>query len=319
MEKINVILDCDTGIDDALAILLALRSDRINLVGICACAGNTVLRNAYINSKRMVKLLDREDVPVVCGSRGPLVRELELADDVHGSDGFGGIAEQFDKKYGFDLAKAEADYEKALVEDDVVEFVKDTVEKYDDVVLVTIGPMTNLAKTLKKYPESFAKLSRIVSMGGSYKRGGNVTEHAEFNYWVDPDAAAYVYENSPVKIEMVGLDVTHQILLSRERLEDLKKINSYLGDFVEEITDFYFEFYMEKNGIAGCVMHDPLTFGHLIDDDILNGELVRIGIDTTDEKRGKCVVQEGEPNALVFIEADEDRFFKTLNKAMEEN
>nr|WP_307760084.1 nucleoside hydrolase [uncultured Peptostreptococcus sp.] len=316
MEKINVILDCDTGIDDALAILLALRSEKINLVGICACAGNTVLKNAYINSKRMVKLLDREDIPVICGSRGPLVRSLELADEVHGSDGFGGIGESFDQKYGFDLAKAEAEYEKALIEDDVVEFVKDTVEKYEDVVLVTIGPMTNLAKTLKKYPESFAKLNRIVSMGGSYKRGGNVTEHAEFNYWVDPDAADYVYKNSPVKVEMVGLDVTHQILLTRERLEKLKQLNPHLGGFIEEITDFYFGFYMEKNGIAGCVMHDPLTFAHIIDDDILSGEAICIGIDTSDEKRGKSFKEDGKENSLVFIDADEDRFFEVLNKAI---
>lgn len=316
MEKINVILDCDTGIDDALAILLALKSEKINLVGICTCAGNTVLKNAYINSKRMVKLIDREDIPVICGSKGPLVRSLEIADEVHGFDGFGGIGESFDQKYGFDLAKAEVEYEKALIEDDVVESVKDTIEKYNNVVLVTIGPMTNLAKTLKKYPESFAKLDRIVSMGGSYKRVGNVTEHAEFNYWVDPDAADYVYKNSPVKVEMVGLDVTHQILLTRERLETLKQLNPHLGGFVEEITDFYFKFYMEKNGIAGCVMHDPLTFAHIIDDNILNGEAICIGIDTSDEKRGKSFKEDGEVNSLVFIDADEDRFFDVLNKAM---
>lgn len=312
MEKYNVIIDCDTGIDDSIALILALMSDEINVVGISVVGGNTSLDKAYINTKRILHLLGK-DAPVVKGHPKPFYRDLDLAEDTHGDDGFGGIGRSFDQEYNFQIK----DDQEIGLED----FYSSALDKYDDLNIIAIGPMTNIYSILKTMPEKFDRVSRLISMGGSYKSHGNSSPVAEFNYWVDPEGADYVYQNSPVKVEMVGLDVTRKVVLEDERMAELKESNRDIADFIEKLTGFYYDFHMKQEGLYGCVINDPLAIACLLDDDLLKGFEAYTEIASADKARGASIVDDHnfysrDPNSIVYTQVDVDRFFAILNAAI---
>lgn len=184
--------------------------------------------------------------------------------------------------------------------------------------MIALGPMTNLARLLSDCPEAILSMDRIVSMGGSFKSHGNCSPVAEYNYWADPDAAAFVYETADLygkRIEMVGLDVTRQIVLTPDLLSYLKRLDPELGGFVEAITKFYFDFHWKWEHLIGCVINDPLAVACFADPGLCRGFEAYTAVETEGISRGQTVVDSmgfyrKAPNALILTETDPERFFR---------
>ncbi len=300
----KIIIDCDPGIDDSLAIMLALKSPEVEVAGITVVAGNSPVELGFKNAKRILDFLGRLDVPVYVGADRPRVREYVNALDTHGEDGLG---ESF-------LPEVEG---QEIPSKSAVSFMRETL-KSGDVSVVALGPLTNLADLIDEDLDAFLSIERIVSMGGNFRSHGNCSPVAEYNYWEDPDSAKVVfdtlYEHHKM-IEMVGLDVTREIVLTPEILSDMKRINPQVGDFVEKITDFYFKFHWEWEHIRGCVINDPLAVAQFIDPKILKGISAFTEVETGGISMGQTVVDSmgfyrKESNALVFTEVDKKAFWE---------
>ena len=301
MEKI--IIDCDPGIDDSLAIMLALNSPEVEVVGITIVAGNSPVELGFKNAKRVLNFLGRLDVPVYLGADKPRVREYVNALDTHGEDGLG---ESF-------LPEVP---NQPVPEKSAVEFMRQAL-KAGDVSVVALGPLTNLAQLIDEDLNAFLAIKRLVSMGGNFRSHGNCSPVAEYNYWEDPDSAKVVfsalYENKR-QIEMVGLDVTREIVLTPEMLEDMKKENPEVGSFIEKITNFYFKFHWEWEHLRGCVINDPLAVAQFINPDILQGISAFTDVETGGISMGQTVVDSmgfyrKESNALIFTKVDKEAFW----------
>lgn len=249
MKKRKVIIDCDPGIDDALAIMLALSSPEIDVIGITTVAGNVPVDLGSQNALKILKQMDRLDIPVYQGAEQPLKREYHSGQTIHGSDGLGD-------------ANLEEVHEVA-VHPDAVTFLNQSLRENDDLTIVAIGPFTNIALAMEKELALWEKAT-IISMGGAYQVSGNMSPVAEFNYWCDPDAARYVYRNTPNPITMVGLDVTRKVVLTPNIVEFVKQAKGDHAAFLERITAFYFDFHWEHEHIIGSIINDPLAIGYLI-------------------------------------------------------
>lgn len=299
----KIIIDCDPGIDDSLAIMLALQSPEVEVVGITIVAGNSPVQMGFMNAKKVLNFMGRLDVPVYVGADRPRVREYVNALDTHGSDGLG---ESF-------LPEVEG---QTIPDKSAVDFLKETLRK-GDVSVVALGPLTNLAQLIDEDLDAFLAIERLVSMGGNFRSHGNCSPVAEYNYWEDPDSAKMVYntlyENGRM-IEMVGLDVTRKIVLTPEILEDMKKANPKVGDFIEKITWFYFKFHWEWEHIRGCVINDPLAVAQFINPGILSGIKAFTDVETGGISLGQTVVDSmgfyrKESNALIYTDVDVDAFW----------
>lgn len=297
--KRKIIIDCDPGIDDTLALMLALSSPELEVIGITIVCGNVPTDIGAENALKVLKFMNRMDIPVYYGEELPLKREYVSAQDTHGMDGLG------ESNYP---AVTEAEVKK-----DAVNYLIHTLQTQKDVSIIAIGPLTNIAKALQKKEEVFENLDELISMGGSYKSHGNCSPVAEYNYWCDPDAAKYVYENLPKKIHMVGLDVTRKIVLTPNILEYMQILDKEKGEFIKRITGFYYDFHWKYERVIGCVINDPLAVAYFI-----NRELCQ-GFDsyTTVETEGICIGQsitdamdfwKKEPNSHVLTEVDPREF-----------
>ncbi len=301
MEKI--IIDCDPGIDDSLAIMLAASSPEVEIVGITIVAGNSPSELGFKNAKRVLKFLGRLDIPVYVGASRPRVREYVNALDTHGEDGLG---ESFLPEVPDQLVPKES----------AVEFLRRSL-KGGDVSVIALGPLTNLADLIDSDLEAFLSIKRLVSMGGNFKSHGNCSPVAEYNYWEDPDSAKVVFDamyEAGRKIEMVGLDVTRKIVLTYDILDDMKRKNPVVGDFVERITRFYFKFHWEWEHIKGCVINDPLAVAQFISPSILSGIEAFTEVETGGISIGQTVVDSmgfyrKNSNALVYTKVDENAFW----------
>lgn len=300
----KIIIDCDPGIDDSLAIMLALQSPELEVIGITIVAGNSPAELGFQNAKRVLNFLGRLDVPVYVGADRPRVREYVNALDTHGADGLG---ESF-------LPEVPG---QEIPEKSAVEFMRETL-KGGDVSVIALGPLTNLADLIDADISAFLSIERLVSMGGNFRSHGNCSPVAEYNYWEDPDSAKVVfdtlYEHHKM-IEMVGLDVTREIVLTPEKLEDIKARNAVVGDFIEKITKFYFKFHWEWEHIRGCVINDPLAVAQFICPNILDGIEAFTEVETGGISMGQTVVDSmgfyrKESNALVFTNVDVEAFWE---------
>lgn len=324
-KKRNVIIDCDPGIDDSLALMLALSMEELNVEAITIVCGNCPVEMGFANAKRILKQMGRLDIPIFKGEERPLKREYVNALDTHGSDGLG---ESF-------LPEVPG-YEQSM---DAVEFLEkrfggaDLLEENEgeDCSVIALGPMINLARLIQRKPEAFARIRELVSMGGNFRSHGNCSPVAEYNYWVDPDAAALVYETTAKlgkKITMVGLDVTRQIVLTPDLLEYMKRLDPEMGGFVQAITKFYFQFHWEWEHLIGCVINDPLAVAYFADRSLCNGIEAYTAVETGGISLGQTVVDSmnfyrKEANALVLTQTDAAGFFKLffarlLNRKEEE-
>jgi inosine-uridine nucleoside N-ribohydrolase len=291
-----ILLDCDPGHDDAIALLLALGSPEVELRGVTTVAGNQTLEKTTANALRVLELAGRADVPVAAGSPGPLVRELRVAANVHGETGLDGPV--------LPQPRAEPSGRHA------VDFL---AERLEGATLVATGPLTNVALLLERYPE--ARPDRIVLMGGAIAEG-NVTPAAEFNIWADPEAAARVFE-SGLDVTMVGLDVTHEALVTGAHTELLRAAGR-IASVVAELLDFYGVFHREVYGFNGSPVHDAVAVAHVIEPTLLELRRLNVRVDVESELcRGRTVVDVWrrtglEPNANVAVGIASERFLSLL-------
>lgn len=301
----KIIIDTDPGQDDAVAILTALASPELELLGITAVAGNVPLDLTQKNARIICELAGRTDIPVFAGARQPLKRPLVTAEHVHGRTGLDGP----------DLP----DPTMPLQEQHAVDFIIETLRREDagTVTLVPIGPLTNIAMALMKAPDIAPKIARIVLMGGAYFEVGNITPAAEFNIYVDPEAAQLVFR-SGVPITVLPLDVTHKAMVTGKRNDAFRALGTPVGRAVAEMTDFYERFDKEKYGSDGAPLHDPCTIAWLLKPDLFTGREINVEVECDSElTRGMTVadwwsITDRPANALFIGDLDAQGFFDLL-------
>lgn len=276
MDKRKVIIDCDPGIDDALAIILALKSKEIEVVGITTVSGNVESLQGAKNALKVLKLLGRLDIPVYLGEGKPVKRELVTAQDTHGEDGLG---ETF-------LEEVSSEY----IRENSVDFILNTLKNHENVSIIALGPLTNLCRAIEKDSETFHRVKEIVSMGGAYKSHGNCSPVAEFNYWVDPHGAREFLKKFNGEFTMVGLDVTREIVLTPNLREMIHQFKDEIGDFIYDITRFYVDFHWEQERTLGCVINDPLAVEYFINRELCEGFKAYVDIACEDISMGQSVV-----------------------------
>jgi inosine-uridine nucleoside N-ribohydrolase len=298
----TVILDCDPGHDDAIALLLALGSPELRLLGVTTVSGNQTLEKTTANAIRVLDHVGRGEVPVAAGAPRPLIRERHTAAEVHGESGLDGPS----------LPPPSRDPEPAHAIDWIAGAVADCDEP---VTLIATGPLTNVALLLARYPELESELERIVLMGGAIGEG-NTTPAAEFNIWVDPEAAHRVFQ-SGVDLTMVGLDVTHQALMTSAHTERLAAAGK-AGQLVADLFEFYARFHAQRYGWTGAPVHDAVAVGHVIDATLLTTAHCGVVIDTGPEpSRGRTDADVRRamgwtPNCHVAVGIDSERFLELL-------
>ena len=294
-----IVIDCDPGHDDAIAILLALASPEVELRGITTVAGNQTLEKTTRNALKVVELTGRTDIPVAAGADRPLRRALRTAANVHGESGLEGP----------DLP----DPTTRPVAAEAVDLLAELIEP--GVVLVPTGPLTNVALLLERHPDVAERLERIVWMGGAIAEG-NVTPAAEFNAFVDPEAAAAVF-GSGIPVTMIGLDVTHMALFTPEHADRLRGTGK-AGRVVAELSDFFQKFHEERYGFHGSPIHDALAVADVIDPTLVTRLHCNVEIETASQYcDGRTVVDrwlvtDGPRNAHVGIDVDAARFLELL-------
>jgi inosine-uridine nucleoside N-ribohydrolase len=297
--SIPIVIDCDPGHDDAMAILLALASPEVELRGITTVAGNQTLEKTTRNALKVLELAGRTDIPVAAGAAAPLERTLRVAAHVHGESGLDGP----------DLPEPET----RPVEKPAADFLAELIEP--GVVLVPTGPLTNVALLLQRHPDVKERLERIVWMGGAIAEG-NITPAAEFNAFVDPEAAALVFA-SGIPVTMIGLDVTHMALFTRDHAERLRGTGK-AGRVVAELSDFFQVFHERRYGFAGSPIHDALAVADVIDPTLVTRLACNVEIETASQYcDGRTVVDrwlvtDRPRNAQVGIDVDAERFLDLL-------
>ena len=305
-----IIIDTDPGQDDAVAILLALASDELDVLGITAVAGNVPLHLTERNARALVELAGRTDVPVIAGRAAPLERPLVTAEHVHGRTGIDGWAPP---EPATPLAGRGAS-------EWIVRRVMDA--EPGTVTLCALGPLSNVASALRDEPRLAARLEGIVLMGGGYFEGGNITPMAEFNVFVDPEAADIVFR-SGARIVMAPLDVTHKALIPNEFVSRMGALGSATGEAVAGMLDYFERFDKEKYGTSGGPLHDPCVIAWLLRPDIFAGRDCSVEIETRSELcRGATVIDwwnvwpERGPNAHVLADVDAPVFFDLLSRRL---
>ena len=306
----KIIIDTDPGQDDAVAILLALASpEEIELLGITCVAGNVPLPLTAKNARIVCELAGRHEVKVFAGCDRPMQRKLVTAEHVHGKTGLDGI----------DLP----DPVMPLQDGHAVDFIIDTLRREPEgsVTLVPIGPLTNIATAFERAPDIIARVAEIVLMGGAYFEVGNITPAAEFNIYVDPEAAAIVF-GAGVKLTVMPLDVTHKALTTRARVEAFRALPGKVGPAVASWTDFFERFDKEKYGSEGAPLHDPCTIAWLLKPELFSGRFINVEIETGSELTlGMTVadwwrVTERPANATFIGDIDADGFFTLLTERL---
>lgn len=302
----KIIIDTDPGQDDAVAILLALASpEEIEVLGICAVAGNVPLPLTERNARIVCELAGKPETRVFAGCDAPLQRKLVTAEYVHGKTGLDG--------------PQLADPTMPLQEQHGVDFIIETLrrEPAHSVTLCPLGPLTNIATAMQRAPDIIGRIEQIVLMGGAYFEVGNVTPAAEFNIYVDPHAADIVFR-SGVPLVVMPLDVTHKVLTNRQRIEAFRALGTEPGRMVAEWTDFFERFDMQKYGSEGAPLHDPCVIAYLIRPELFAGRHINVEIETGSElTMGMTVadwwgVTDRPANALFIGSVDADGFFALL-------
>ncbi len=302
----KVIIDTDPGQDDAVALLLALASPELDVLGITAVAGNVPLALTEKNARLMVELADRTDVPVYAGCDRPMIKDLRTAEYVHGATGIDGAGL--------------GDPTVSLADGHAVDFIIDTVmrEPAGTVTLCPLGPLTNVGTALQRQPDLADRLEGIVLMGGGFFEGGNTTPAAEFNIYVDPQAADIVFR-SGVDLTVMPLDVTHKALIQDEWVARLRQVGTPVAESVAGMLEFFERWDVEKYGTDGGPLHDPTVIAYLLEPELFGGRYCNVVVETdSDLTEGMTVVDywgvtDRDPNATWITSIDSAAFFELLS------
>lgn len=304
-ERRAIIIDTDPGQDDALALLLALASQELDILGMVAVAGNVPLELTKRNIRLVCELAGRPDIPVYAGAERPLIRPLVTAEHVHGKTGLDGA----------DLPEPTMPLRDEFGPDFIVEAVMSRPQAC--VTLCTLGPLTNVALAIAKEPRIAPRLKELVMMGGGFFEGGNITPVAEFNIYVDPHAAKIVLE-SGIPITMHPLDVTHKALTSKTRIDAFRALGTKVGDACVGWLEFFERFDEDKYGTDGGPLHDPNVIAYLLKPEIYSGRHINVEVETSSElTMGMTVadwwkVTDRKPNVNFIRNLDDEAFYALL-------
>jgi purine nucleosidase len=302
----RVILDVDTGVDDALAIMLAVRSPELEVLGITTVSGNVPVARCTANTLLTLEVLDTPNVPVVSGAAAPLAREAFTAAEVHGSDGLGNVA----ARYPTPLRQATQG---------AVGFLLEMIRRFPgELTLVATGPLTNVAMAIQQDREAMRGVHGITVMGGAIRVPGNVGPMTEFNFAVDPEAAAIVL-GAGLPIRLVPLDVTEQVVLSREAVEEGRGIGK-LQAFIRDMTAATMAFHREHEGFDGMFLHDPLAVGVVADPSLVRAQPMAVAVERRGELTSGMAVADlrrrsrATPTASVCVEVEAARFLHNFTQ-----
>ncbi len=271
MEPRPIIIDCDPGQDDAVALFLAMSSpDELDILGITTVAGNVSLALTERNARMMCDIAGRQDLPVYAGCSRPMIRELITAEYIHGNTGINGI-DAFEPQ-------------TPLQEEHAVDFIIDTLLARDKatVTLIPTGPLTNIATAIQREPKILEHVLEIVIMGGAMREGGNRTPSAEFNIMVDPHAADIVL-NCGRPITLLGLDVTHKVLSTKERVARIAELKNPVAEATVGMLSFFHRYDTKKYSSQGTPLHDPCTIAYLLRPELFETKLCNVSVETESE------------------------------------
>ena len=297
MTKYDIILDCDPGHDDAIALLLSCYSEKINLLAVTTSSGNQTIDKTSKNALNLLNFFNK-NVPLAKGSSSPLKRKIMTCPEIHGESGLDGFTfpsyeEKYDSREGYQL-------------------IIDTLLSHKDVIVVTTGPMTNLALAIQHNPNILSHIKEIVLMGGSTNEG-NMTKAAEFNILVDPEAADICFKcGAPLR--MLGLNVTRQILVTDEVIEEAKKIKTRGSDLFVKLMEVFNKNQREFFHLSAGPLHDPATIVSLINEKAFVFENMNVSIDTSNtDKVGKTICLKNKPyNCKVAVSVNLDEYWKEI-------
>ncbi len=316
MKKIPIIIDCDPGHDDAMAILWALASPELEVKAVTTVAGNQTIEKVTKNAIRVLTKAHRLDIPVAVGATEPLVRKLVVGGTVvHGESGLEGPVLP---ECGFAPSKLSA-----------LELLIKTIEESEEkITLVPIGPLTNIATLFIVRPDLKEKIERLSIMGGGAYMG-NWTPAAEYNIWADPEAAKLVF-NAGLPIIMSGLDVTHKAYITREENEILRAQGNEISIFAAELIDYFSRYHYEVEGFAGCTMHDPTAIAALLYPELFTGITCNVDVETKGElTTGMTVVdtigykekifgEKADKNTTVLFNVNREKYVEAFFAAMKQ-
>ena len=305
----KVIIDCDPGVDDALTIILALKSPELDVKTITTVSGNVSASQCYRNVLRIMGILNPPYLPALAkGSEKPLSGKDNFAPHVHGGDGLGDIEEIFND----DGTKRYSPLDVSEARKDAVGLFYELIDAYPgEITLIATGPLTNVATAIAHEKNKMKKLHEIVLMGGAFNVPGNVTPFAEFNIFFDPEAAEIVF-NSGIPVTAVGLDVTHKAVLSEQCLvNSIGNKKNKVNQFLMDITGKYMDFHRREENFSGCYLHDPLAVGVAIDRSFVKTVRAKVNVETKKGgKRGKTTLDLSRPFSEICIEVDSESFLK---------
>ncbi|MEL7466679.1 MAG: nucleoside hydrolase [Pseudomonadota bacterium] len=305
----RIIIDTDPGQDDAVALLLAFGSPELDVIGVTTVAGNVPLELTSLNARKVCELAGRSDVPVFAGCDRPMARSLVTAEHVHGKTGLDGA----------DLPEPRTPLQDAHAVDWIIETLR--AAEMGEITLCPLGPLTNIGTALERAPEIAPKIREIVLMGGGYFEQGNITPSAEFNIFVDPEAAKIVF-GAGVPLTVIPLDCTHKALATRPRVEAIRALGTPVGEAVAGLTDFFERFDKEKYGSEGAPLHDPCVIAWLLRPELFTSRHVNVEIEVESPlTRGATVadwwgVSDRAPNATFVRDVDGEGFFDLLTERL---
>ena len=308
MNNLPIIIDCDPGVDDAIALLLAFASPEFNILGITTVAGNVPLALTQANARKICELAQRSDISIYAGCPRPILQSLHTAEEVHGKTGLDGA----------NLPEPTLPLQR---EHSVSFLIRTLEESTVPITLATLGPLTNVAIALIQAPHVAQNIQEIVMMGGAITHG-NITPSAEFNMYVDPHAADVVFR-SGIPITLLNLDVTHQVLTTPDRLAAIRAIASPVGQAAAGLLSFYGQLDSERYGMPGGPLHDPNVVAYLLQPQLYSGKPCHVSVETISPRAlGQTVVDlwgisGREPNATVIQTVDADGFYQLLIKRLQ--
>jgi inosine-uridine nucleoside N-ribohydrolase len=295
-----VLLDVDTGVDDALALMLAIRSPELEVLGITTVSGNVPVARSTANTLLALEMLGASTIPVVAGAAAPLARALFTAAEVHGSDGLGDVTHRYPAPSRQATRGA-------------AEFLLQMIHRHPgELTLIATGPLTNVATAIQRDGDAMRRLQGLTVMGGAIRVPGNVGPTTEFNFAVDPEAAAIVL-GAGLPLTLVPLDVTEQVVLSHEAVEKARGAGK-LQAFIREITAAVMDFHREHEGVDGMFLHDPLAVGVVVDPSLVRGQPMAVAIERQGELTAGMAVadlrrrSQAAPTATVCVEVEAARF-----------